>query len=85
MFNWVGTLIGKFIGKKLNLQEESKMDGTKKWYQSKNIWTGVVTVLIAAYGTAAAIWKLPAIPEWLFAVLGAVGIYTRVTATDKIG
>lgn len=78
-------MFGKSVANKLNLQEDSKMDGTKPWYQSKNVWTGVVTVLVAAYGTAAVAFKLPAIPEWIFTILGAIGIYTRVVATDKVG
>jgi len=58
---------------------------TKKWWESKNVWTGIVTVLIAAYSTAAGQFGLPVIPEYVFAILGAFGIYTRVTATAKIG
>jgi len=56
----------------------------KPWYRSKNIWVGVVAVLIAGYNSASAQFGLPAIPEFVFAVLGAMGIYTRVTATSVI-
>ena len=57
---------------------------SKKWYMSKNVWVGIVAVLVAAYGTAATQFGLPAIPEFVFGVLGALGIYTRVTATSVI-
>jgi hypothetical protein len=57
---------------------------TKKWYLSKGIWTGVVAVVLAAYSTAAAQFNLPVVPEWVFAILGAFGVYTRVTATTVL-
>lgn len=83
-------LLGKFIKSKLD-KGGSSMDGKKKWYQSKNVWTGIVTVLIGIYSLIQASlapvlgFTLPAIPEWLFTVLGAIGIYTRVSATKTIG
>jgi hypothetical protein len=67
------------------------MDSTKKWFQSKGVWTGIVTFLIGAYslvGTALAPqfgWHLPAIPEWVLTLLGTIGVYSRVTADTKIG
>lgn len=61
------------------------MDGTKPWYQSKNIWAAVVTAVVGLYMSLAPQFHFPAIPEWIFTLLGAVGVYTRVTATDKIG
>lgn len=75
-------LAGKFAKKKLNLQEGTME--TKPWYKSKNIWTGVVVTLLAAYGTAATQFGLPTTPEWIYAFLGALGIYTRATADTKI-
>lgn len=75
-------IAGKWIAKKADLQE-GPME-TKKWYQSKGVWTGVVTVLLAAYGAAAPQFNLPHIPEWVFTLLGAAGIYSRVTADAKI-
>jgi len=95
MFNWVGTLIGKFIGKKLNLQEDSKMDGTKKWFQSQTIWAGIVGTIRGIYlllqvslPTFTSV-HLPDIPPWvdgiLTTVLGGTVIQGRTTATDKIG
>lgn len=61
------------------------MDGEKKWYLSKNIWASVVSGLIAIYlSLIAGGVHLPAIPAWVITILSAVGVYTRVTATDKI-
>ena len=62
------------------------MDTQKiKWFQSKAVWAGVIAVLISAYATAASQFGLPAIPEWVFGILGAMGVYSRVVATNKIG
>ena len=86
--NWAYALIGKKIAKVVNLQE-GNMD-TKKWYQSRNVWTGVVTVLIGLYtsvdvslGTSLG-FDLPNIPEFVFVILGTLGVYTRVTTTKTI-
>ena len=80
MPNWIAKLIGKFASKKLNLQEGTVE--TKKWYTSKTVWVGIVTGVLGIYMS---IPGLPPIPEWVFAILGGMGIYTRVTATTKIG
>lgn len=77
------TIAGKVLKRKLNLQEEP-MDGTKKWYTSKNLWAGVITALLGLYGTLGGQFNLPPIPEWIFALLGTLGVYTRATATDKL-
>ena len=67
------------------------MDDKKKWYLSKNIWTGVVTFLLGAYSLFQASVGpqvgvvVPAIPEWVFSFLGAIGVYTRVVADKKSG
>ena len=84
MPTWIAKMVGWFAKSKIKL-EDGPMDSTKSWWKSKNIWTGVVTVLIAGYSAAAPIWNIPPIPEWVFAILGTIGIYTRVKATDKIG
>jgi len=56
----------------------------KKWFQSKTIWAGIVVVLIAAYNSASAQFGLPAIPEYVFGILAAFGIYSRVNVTTVI-
>lgn len=75
--------VGKWLGGKLKL-EEGSMEGTKKWWQSKNVWTGIVTGLLGIYMSLQPVLSVPAIPEWVFALLGGLGVYTRVTADKKI-
>jgi hypothetical protein len=78
----------KYIKNKL---KEGAMVDTKKWYLSKGIWTGIVTVLIGLYSLLQVSLMplfgitLPPIPEWVLVILGSIGIYARNTATAKIG
>lgn len=64
---------------------------SKKWYESKAIWTGIVTFLIASYETFGQVvapqfgFVVPSIPPYVFAILGAFGVYSRASATTKIG
>lgn len=83
MKTFFAKLVAKYLSNKIKL-EDGPMDDKKKWYKSKTIWTGVVAVLLAAYSTASASFGLPPVPEWVFAILGTLGIYTRATATTKI-
>jgi hypothetical protein len=76
--------IGRYAANKLDLQE-GKMDGTKPWYQSKNIWTCIISGVVATYIAVAAQVGWPSIPEWIITILSAIGVYTRVNATEKIG
>lgn len=70
---------------------------SKKWWQSKAIWAGLVAILVAVYNaTLVALAAgcetdpigicviLPAIPEWVYAILGALGVYGRAKASSKI-
>lgn len=77
-------IIGRRVGDKINLQENSTME-TKPWYQSKSIWTAVIGALIGLYNAIGAVKNLPPVPDWIFTILGAIGIYTRSTVTTKIG
>lgn len=61
------------------------MTEAKPWWQSKAVWAGVIAVIIAAYDTASVQFGLPPVPDFLYAILGALGIYGRVTATSVIG
>ena len=61
---------------------------TKAWYQSKGVWAGIITVFL---GAAAGIAKqfgvdLAALPWYpiLIGILGALGLYSRVTADTTI-
>lgn len=81
--SFVAKIAGKWIAGKVNLQE-GQMDQTKPWYKSKGIWTGIVTGLIAAYNAISPQFGLHVIPDWIFALLGAAGVYSRATADTKI-
>lgn len=83
MPDFVLKFLGRRISDKLNL-EEGIMNDTKKWYLSKGIWTGVITAVIGLYLSLAGQFHWPAIPEWIFTVLGAIGVYSRMAATTKI-
>lgn len=67
------------------------MDETKPWYKSKAVISGIVTVLFGAYeGVKSSLapqfgWNLPDIPPLVFTILGALGVWSRVTADKKIG
>ena len=83
MFKFIAKIAGKFASKKIGLMEGNLE--TKKWYLSKGVWTGIVTGLLGIYATVQPAAGLPAIPEWLFAFLGGLGIYSRVVADTKVG
>jgi uncharacterized sodium:solute symporter family permease YidK len=76
--------IGRRISDKLNLKEDKNMD-TKPWYQSKGVITGIVTGLMGIYLSLAPQLHWPAVPNWIFSILGAIGVYARVSADTKIG
>ncbi len=76
-------LAGKWLAKKANLKD-GPMDDTKKWWASKGVWAGIITGLLGIYATLQPVAHLPAIPEWIFALLGGIGVYTRATATKQI-
>jgi hypothetical protein len=88
LLKFVYVLIGKKVAKELNLQE-GKMD-SKKWYQSKGVLTGIVTVIIGLYTSVDVTlapqlgFDLPSIPEWIFVLLGAIGVYSRTVANTTI-
>lgn len=56
----------------------------KKWFESKTVWAGIVAVIVAAYNSAGQQFGLPAIPEFVYGILGALGIYGRATASGPI-
>lgn len=63
---------------------------TTKWYKSKGVITGIVTVIIGVYSLVDTAlgpqlgFDLPQIPEWIFILLGSLGIYSRVNTTGTI-
>lgn len=91
MPKWIASLVGKILKGKIGLKEDSQMDDKKKWWQSRTVWLGVVTVVIGTYNSvreslAPAIgFTLPEIPDFVFAILGGLVGYTRLTTTKTIG
>ena len=91
---WLKNLIAKRAGKKIareiGLQEDS-MEEKKSWWKSKTIWSGVLAVAVSVYNSAREPLgasfgiTLPEIPEFVFAVLGGMGIYGRVSAKVPVG
>lgn len=61
------------------------MNEKKPWYASKTIWVGVLSVGVVAYNSAVSQFGIPPIPEFVYAILGAIGVGTRSTATKRIG
>jgi hypothetical protein len=58
---------------------------TKAWYSSKTIWSMVFAVLIVAWNEAVVVgFGLPPIPEWVYGILAAFGIYGRASATSRV-
>lgn len=63
----------------------SDMTTNKPWYTSKGVWAGIITALLGAYDMAAGPCNLPPIPGGVYIALGSLGLYSRSTATQKIG
>lgn len=62
---------------------------TKKWYQSRTIISGLLTLVLAAYMFARNF--VPSLPEppdgfveMALGILASIGIFGRVTANTKI-
>ena len=59
---------------------------TKSWYKSKGIWVAIITISIALWNWAIDLGVLlPVIPEHLYIILGALGLYSRSVAKTKLG
>ena len=60
----------------------------KKWYLSKGIWTGIITAVIGAGTTICLLFGVDLNANAIFGVvitiLGALGLYSRATATTTI-
>jgi len=87
---WVYKLLGRSVVNKLELQEGPLQD-SKKWYQSKTVWSDIVTILVASYMAAKPVLVgygivIPEATEaTVLAILGGMGLYGRATAEKKIG
>lgn len=57
----------------------------KKWYQSKTVWTAIISaVLGAVQPISTAIGHPVVIPSWVFELLGGMGLYALRTANSQI-
>jgi hypothetical protein len=71
--------------------KEGKLMDKKKWYLSKGVWSGIFAVLFGLYDAVSIHlapqfgFTLPQIPPIVYTILGALGVYSRVTATSKVG
>ena len=58
----------------------------KPWWKSRTVWAMLLAVLLAAYNEAVAVGLgLPPIPDFVYAILCALGIYGRAAATQPLG
>lgn len=57
---------------------------TKNWWQSKTVWAAIIAVIVTAYNAIAPYQKWPEIPEAVYALLGAFGLYGIRTANTTI-
>lgn len=89
MIGWLKKLVakkaGKEIAKNLELTEGTPMENGKPWYKSKAVWTAVVTALISAVGPVSeSLGHKIVVPEWIYGVLGGLGIYSLRIAKGPI-
>ena len=52
----------------------------KKWYKSKTFWVAVVATVLGGLGAFGIV-----VPEFVFPILGALGLYTVRDAIGKSG
>lgn len=82
--DFIYRFIGREAAAKLDLKEGNLMD-TKPWYQSKTIWTAIIGVLLGAVQPISAAFGHPiTVPNWVFEVLGAAGLYSVRTGSTPI-
>lgn len=86
--NFLARIVGRKLSKSAGLKEDSEMEmeGTKKWFQSKTVWSGVLVVAMGTYELVKQQFapNLPEIPGWLLSFLGGFGIYGRVSAKKEV-
>ncbi len=83
---WIPKFLVNMFGHKIadELKLEEGAMPTKSWYKSKTIWVAAVSAMIGIYNSIAQVKGLPPIPELVYTLLGAIGVYTRSTADTKI-
>ncbi len=81
--NWIYRFAGRRIADKIDLQEGNAME-TKRWYQSKSVWTAIIGAILGAVQPISLAFGNPiVIPAWVFEVLGGLGLYSLRTG-EKI-
>ena len=68
----------------VSCRKEFIVEKSKKWYQSKAIYSGIATVIVATWNALSSEFGVAPIPEFVFGLLGVFGIYGRATATTTI-
>ena len=58
---------------------------TKAFWKSTGFWGTILTVALTVYNGLKGQFGWPDVPEWLYGVFGAVGLYGRATATAPLG
>lgn len=84
---WIQNFIARQIGKKVanDLKLEDKPMDTKKWYASKTVWTAIIGTLLAGVQPISTALGHPiTIPQWVFEVLGGMGLYSLRTGDKPI-
>ncbi|GEM88190.1 hypothetical protein MGR01S_28150 [Meiothermus granaticius NBRC 107808] len=60
------------------------MNNAVPFWRSKGFWVAVTTIVVTGYNTLAPVLQLPDIPELVYAVLGALGLYARAVAQGPL-
>lgn len=94
---WTYRLIGKFLAKKLDLEEDmtdqiaaipgspAVAPDTKPWYKSKTVWAAIITAFIGAVQPVSTALGHPyQFPLWMTQVLMGLGMYGLRTADTTI-
>lgn len=58
---------------------------TKPWYLSKTLWSAILAIALTVYNALAPVQHWPEIPEQVYALLAAFGLYGLRTANTTIG
>ena len=83
-------ILSRKVDKALGLQEGTPVENGKPWYKSKAVLSAIVVILIGGYETAKTTLapalgiNLPDIPPFVYSILGALGLWGRLTATQTI-
>lgn len=62
------------------------MRSVKPWYQSKTVWSTIITALLGLYESLRGMSgvDLPPLPSEVFIALGVLGVYGRTTAKERL-